>query len=120
MSRSKKLYKVIPCAMAVLLVNSLGGVAAAAERTDNVPTRMVQYADLDLTQDQDVAKLYSRIKHAAAQVCEPMTIRALDLVSHSRRCTQQAIARAIADVNSPRLGNLYLAMTSRATTDGLR
>lgn len=59
---------------------------------------VVRYHDLDLSQSKDVATLYARIRRAAKEVC---TANAASAVQ--RECYQEAIATAVARVNSPSL-----------------
>jgi UrcA family protein len=72
------------------------------------PTRVVAFGDLDLNQQAGVATLYSRIRSAARQVCEPMDEISIKLLRARHDCRQDAVARAIADVNSPALTNYFL------------
>jgi UrcA family protein len=98
-----------------MLLSSLSAAAAAVEPGE-VATRRVNFADLDLTRSAGVAVLYARIKSAAGEVCEPVNAGALESVMLSHRCTEQAIARAVADVNAPGLTSYYLAKTRQTIT----
>jgi UrcA family protein len=69
-------------------------------------SRQVNYADLDLTTDMGVVRLYGRITSAAEFVCDRSNVRSLVAVVEKRDCTERAIARAIAEVNAPRLTSL--------------
>jgi len=69
--------------------------------------RTVNFRTLDLTRDEGVARLYSRIRSAAELVCEPASVEQLKSSVRTRRCESEAVARAVADVNVPALTNLH-------------
>jgi UrcA family protein len=69
--------------------------------------RAVNFRTLDLTHDEGVARLYSRIRAAAETVCAPASVEQLRSSVRMRRCQSEAVARAVADVNVPALTNLY-------------
>ena len=95
-----------------VFLGSLNAAAAAAGRGDEPLTHRVSFADLDLTRSPGVAALYMRIRSAAQQVCGPVDARQLEALTNSRRCTDQAIARAVREVNAPTLTSYYLAKTN--------
>jgi UrcA family protein len=115
MPRHVNMKTAIPCTLLALLLSSLSAAAAAVELGE-FATRTVCFADLDLTRSAGVAVLYARIQSAAREVCEPLIARALESVERSHRCTEQAIARAVADVNAPALTSHYLAKTRQTIT----
>lgn len=82
------------------------GSAQAATGASDAPTVKVRYSDLDLSTEQGSLALYGRIVAAAYQVCAA-DIRDLDAMAAARECRAQAIARAVRDVNSPRLASVY-------------
>ena len=101
----------------VLLATLMGStLAAATEMTADVRTRVVQFADLDLTRSAGVMVLYARIKSAARQVCEPINARALAASQAAHECLAESIARAVADVNAPALTGYHLAKTAQTIT----
>jgi UrcA family protein len=63
-----------------------------------IATKVVRFNDLKLDQSGDVAALYARIRHAAAQVCSSGPGSATQ-----RDCFEKAIATAVARVNNPSL-----------------
>lgn len=109
MSRYLNLKTAIPCTLLAMSLGSLSAVAVAIQPGDDPPARRVDYADLNLASRAGAVALYARIKSAAAEVCEPVNARALESFLSSRRCTEQAVARAVAYVNAPELTNLHLA-----------
>ena len=105
----------------VLLATLMGStLAAATEMTADVRTRVVQFADLDLTRSAGVMVLYARIKSAARQVCEPINDRDVGASQAARKCVEESIARAVADVNAPALTGYHLAKTWQTITVALR
>jgi len=95
-----------------VFLGSLSATAAAGDRGDEPLTQKVSFADLDLTRSPGVAALYVRIRSAAQQVCGPVDGRQLEALTNFHRCTKQAIARAVRDVNAPTLTTYYLAKTN--------
>jgi UrcA family protein len=99
------------------LVTAMGTVAASAaecEIVDDVRRCHVHCADLNMTRSLDAAALYSRIRTAAREVCEPRVVSTkLDSVTGVRQCMVQAIDRAVADVNAPALTSYHLAKTTQ-------
>ncbi|HTD74028.1 MAG TPA: UrcA family protein [Steroidobacteraceae bacterium] len=107
-----KLKFILACALAGLLAGPVSALAASSGKHDDLPFRTVKYADLDLNRDADVAALFSRIKTAARQVCQPMDVFFLNLARQQYSCSQDAIARAVADVNAPLLTSYSLEKTN--------
>jgi UrcA family protein len=76
-------------------------------------TKVVRFHDLDLRQPDDVATLYARIRRAAAEVCTASAASAVQ-----RDCYQEAIATAVARVNSPSLKAYHERRTSVSARAG--
>jgi UrcA family protein len=90
----------------------IGAVASAHANTADtadVPAVTVRYADLNLSTEQGSLVLYGRIVAAARQVCEIDDIRDLRALHLAKACREEAIARAVRDVNSPMLASVYAA-----------
>ena len=85
---------------------------AVASAKDNDPYQKqteVSYSDLDLTQVADAKKLYSRIRHAARDVCRAefgVTSRTTQVED---KCFGQAVEEAVHRVGDPNLTAVYLA-----------
>ena len=101
-----KLNFVISCAFAGMIASPLTAVAVQAG-LDEPAKRVVNFADLDLNRDTGVATLYARIKSAAREVCEPVDNWSSRMLNSD--CRHDALAKAIADVNSPALTSYYQA-----------
>jgi UrcA family protein len=82
------------------------GAARAATVDSNVPTLVVHYTTESLATDSGVKALYRRLVHAAEQVC-PQSDGTRFVSSVARACRQEAIARAVEQVNNPHLAALY-------------
>ncbi len=109
---SRFLKFLVPCALAGLFASPLNAFVSMAATIDGpLPSRVVEYGDLDLGRDSGVATLYSRIRSAAKEVCEPIDVVFIKLLRERFDCRKDAVARAVADVNSPALTNYYLAKT---------
>lgn len=104
----------IRCTLLAVLMGSLSAAFAAVALADESPNRVVHYTDLDLTRSTGVEMLYTRIKVAAREVCEPEGTRGLAFVAAANQCMEQAIANAIARVGAPALTNYYLVKTGKS------
>src|ERR1700675_1275576 len=111
MSRRLTLKFVVPCTLLAILAGPVSAVAAIVEQSDEPPTRVVKFGDLDLNRSQGAAALYTRINAAAREVCQPENIWALKLLAQASECRHQAIAQAVADVNSSTLTKYYETKT---------
>jgi len=95
--------------------------AEIARGPDHEPvTRVVSYADLDLTDNKAIAVLYKRIRAAAGAVCGPDDFRALETFTRVRRCEHHAVMQAVKDVNAPKLTTFHLEATSQVDIAALR
>ncbi len=82
----------------------------AHARAANEPAAVtVRYTDLNLGTDAGNAALYARLESAARKVCAPSDIRDLGQMAAASACAHQAIARAVQDINSPKLAAVYAA-----------
>jgi UrcA family protein len=101
------------CVSALLAALPISHVAmgATAESNYEVARRVVTFADLDITHDTGVAVLYSRIVTAARQVCDPPIFLYGDwrAVAHAARCFDEAVKRAVDEVDVPALTTYRLA-----------
>ena len=76
-----------------------------------VKARRVSFADLDLGVSDGAYALLGRIHGAAIQVCspQPSTIRDIRDSSDYQGCIVDAVARAVNEVDTPTVTNLYRA-----------
>ncbi|HEY7640227.1 MAG TPA: UrcA family protein [Steroidobacteraceae bacterium] len=94
-----------------LLVGCLAGPAQATTTAGkNMPYEVVSYADLNIANEADAALLLQRVQAAAHRVCiRSGALLALDFHNPMQRCTDDATARAMADVNA-RLTNVSVSL----------
>jgi len=88
-------------------------VAGAKDSDPYLRKTEVAYSDLDLTKVADANKLYSRIWHAARNVCRAdfgVTSRT-GLVAE--QCFDEAVETAVHRVSNPNLTAVYLARTGK-------
>ena len=88
---------------------AIGAVGTAHAGSADAPEFTVRYSDLNLSTHQGALVLYGRIVAAAHQVCAVDDIRDLRGMRAEKLCTEQAIAQAVRDVNSPALASVYAA-----------
>jgi UrcA family protein len=95
----------LACAMAA-------GSASAANADSDVPRLVIHYSNRTLATESGVQDLYQRIVRAAREVCPD---ELPDLASHARvvKCREQAVARAIQEINNPELAALYATNSKR-------
>jgi UrcA family protein len=99
---SKPLIKLLAVAAAL----AFSGLGHANIRLD-VPSVVVNYADLKLNKKADVVRLHARIRNAAQQVCTPLNSRVLGLREQYQSCVTDAIAQSVARINNPNLSNYH-------------
>jgi UrcA family protein len=104
---------VIPCTVLAVLLSPLGSAATTVWPRYEVTTRTVNFADLDLTNGKAIATLYGRIKSAADTVCESNEPLSLQTLRSVRRCTKEAMDRAVKDVSSPGLTTFHAAVANQ-------
>ncbi len=83
MTRTPKMA--IAAALLLLPIPALAG---------DVPTRIVQYGDLDLTGPEGVTRLERRIAAAARSMCPADDLRNLNALMGTKKCRDAAIASA--------------------------
>jgi UrcA family protein len=90
-----------------------GNAAQAGEPDTTVAHKVVSFKDLNLNSAEGVEVLYKRIRSAAHEVCADPD--RYDLSEFKLRpCIDDAMSRAIAQINSPMLTSLYQAKTGKA------
>ena len=111
MIRLMKLKTVVACSLFATSLSTLAAVTVPATSEDDQPSRVVKFADLDLTHSQGAAVLYLRIRSAARAVCLPQYNWMMELREITDQCREEAIARAVANVNAPALTAYYQGRT---------
>ena len=106
--------RVLHRAVFAVLASSIVGFTATAAQADtvvissDVPAVSVSYSDLNLATEQGAVALYKRIVTAARQVCPADVGPNLRLISQTRHCVNEAVARAVSDIPSPKLAELQM------------
>ncbi len=89
-------------------------VADAAHADEAIPHKAVSFKDLNLSSTEGAAVLYGRIKSAANEVCGNQDRFNLSRAHTIQICINEAVSRAVAQVNSPVLTSLYQVKTGKA------
>lgn len=87
--------------------------ASATVNAGDTPSRVVSYGDLNLDSHEGISRLYSRIKSAAKDVCEPLVFSVTSAYLLQVRCQERAVEQAVADVRSDRLTTFHMSLTDR-------
>ncbi|HWG68622.1 MAG TPA: UrcA family protein [Steroidobacteraceae bacterium] len=102
---------------ALLLAGAIGylmaaGTASAADPAGDPPSVVVRFSSDELTTDSGAHAVYRRLVAAAYKVC-PQNDYSIWLSERVRACRAQAIARAVAQINSPRLAAQQVTASTR-------
>jgi len=111
---SKRLARAALAVVASTLFAANAFSATAELSSGDVPRVVVDYSDLRLETEHGARVLYQRISSAARQVCPGESSRDLRVAANARTCMSQAIARAVSEVNHPRLAALDAARARRS------
>ena len=98
--------------LSMLLLGSLAGVLAvgtAGAADADVPSMSVKYTQQSLATESGVHDLYRRITEAARKVCPETSTRDLGEQQKVTECRHAAVARAIRQIDDPRLAALHAA-----------
>ena len=99
---------IISAALAAASLGLFATIGQAADRPgEQAAQHLVRYADLNLDSRAGVDQLYQRIVTAAHSVCGTDQAFSLTAQVESRQCSKQAIARAVATIDSPALSSRY-------------
>jgi len=90
------------------------GLAAPAHSAEK--SVIVRFAELDLNKQAGVEVLYKRIKRAAFQVCDPEFGPITAFQTRKGECYRNAVANAVAKVNSPLLTALHTGSPERVAS----
>ncbi len=96
-------------ALAAVVAFGLSTVAfgAYAGQTNDVPTRTVRHADLDLNTPKGATVLYNRIHQAAEQVCSYDGLQPLAIAAPVKACVDRAVASSVHAMGNARLTGVY-------------
>jgi UrcA family protein len=108
-SRPKITLLMLVCG--IVSAASIGAVSAATT-DDDVPSIAVRYSPQSLATDAGVRALYRRLVTAAAAVC-PDSSGHFWVSDAAKQCREQSIARAVHQIDNPRLVELYASSAKR-------
>lgn len=104
----------IGIAWVILASGPITWAAKAAQADEPIPHKVVQFKDLNLSSTEGAAALYGRIKSAASEVCGKQDRFNLSESHAINICINDAVSRAVAEINSPVLTSLYQAKAGKA------
>jgi UrcA family protein len=98
----------------LLVLGSLAGIiaagaASAAGLDSDVPSIVVKYSDQSLATDEGAYAVYRRITLAAEKVCPDVWSKDLSRRAKAKECRDEAVARAIRQIDNSRLAALHAA-----------
>jgi UrcA family protein len=103
-SRPKITLMMLMCG--IVSAASVGAVSAATT-DDDVRTITVRYNPASLETDHGAQALYRRLVKAAIEVCSQGAGNPRFISDAVRHCREQSIARAVFQINNPRLAAVY-------------
>jgi UrcA family protein len=103
MDRSKNVASAAAMVLACVFVVSSAAAGEPAPAYGEVRTENIKFQDLNLTTTAGVDALYKRVHSAALRVCATSGTPNLGSASDSAKCSKQATARAIKELNLPAL-----------------
>jgi UrcA family protein len=94
---------------------SFAAPAVAGESDAALEAVRVSYRDLDLTKAHDSAVMMDRLREAALQACGASRSSFIEFrrVTGHSACYRESLARAVADLHAPLLGQTDRSMTVR-------
>lgn len=95
-----------------------GALFSTAQAQDNrEPTQVhVSMVGVDFAQPVSVQAFYGRLGAAARQACDSHMGRNLAALNADRRCTADALSRAVAEIDKPTLLALHAQRTGKLAT----
>lgn len=108
MTTTIRFRTVIATALFSAVASSLAVLPAVADNAE-APHITVRYADLNLSNPQEAATLYSRIRAAAKDGCWQFEDRGIQATLQFNACVQEGIVGAVIQVNNPALSAVYSA-----------
>jgi UrcA family protein len=103
----------------VLLCSLVGAGAASAANAagapvSDVPQVTVKFSPAMLTTEEGARSVYQRIVRAAELACPDTTTGSRITSDTVRKCREQAVARAVRQINNPQLAEVYTNSTKHS------
>lgn len=89
------------------ILSGLSALGTATIPEVSIDSTRVSYADLNLSESGDAQTLYSRLRRAAANVCEDTHKKPLSELVDQRECTENALSKAVEKVGSDTLKDIH-------------
>ena len=105
-TQSKSMASILAAGFFALGFAAIGNTPQAAESSQGLQ-EIVAYGDLNLDSEQGAKVLYSRLRHAAQDVCAPFEGRELTQKQEWRDCYDKALATAVVKVNKTMVTALH-------------
>jgi len=110
MKESNQIRKLLIASAVIVL-----GIPAIAGATPNISNLeyaavRVSYADLNLSNEAGLVKLYARLQSASRTVCGPRSLDeagSLEQLSRNKACYRNALSKAVAKFNNARLDKIH-------------
>ena len=94
-------------ALASCMIAATAGADSKIHVKDRLPSVVVRYGDLDISTESGARALYARLGTAARRVCPDDNSYDLRMLQTVRACRQQAIDRAVTNLNSTALAAVH-------------
>jgi UrcA family protein len=115
---------ILPLILSLTIAQSALALPHTATQLERIASINVRVADLDLQDDADVQVLLGRLERAAIKACggNPRFHASYDLMPRHttevfRKCRHDAIARAVATIDAPKVSVAFEAASKRAAED---
>lgn len=95
-------------------ITGTGTSFASTSDDDAIPRVVVRYAEAELATAEGVRHVQQRILSAVGQVCPAADTLDVERWAQVEACRAQAIARAVAQVKSPRLASVLAVSAHRS------
>ena len=108
--KESKLFKGLLAAFATVALGTSALASADAKSELQGVAVKVSYADLDLEKYEGAKTLYRRLQQASRQVCGGRGLggdRSISTLAETRRCYQEALSDAVAEIDNDLLTQLH-------------
>ncbi len=110
MKESNQIRKLlIASAVIVLGIPAIAGATPSISQIEDGAVR-VSNADLNLSNEAGLVKLYARLQSASRTVCGPRSLDeagSLEQLSQNKACYRNALSKAVAKFNNARLDKIH-------------
>ncbi len=110
MKESNQVRKLlIASAVIVLGIPAIAGASPNISKVEGDAVR-VSYADLNLSNEAGLVKLYARLRSASRAVCGPRSLAeagSLEQLTRNKACYQNALSKAVAKFDNATLDKIH-------------